>query len=147
MQKREYPPSPGEHGDLLPPRRNPPTAVGAVTHQGQRSRGDMTNEDILTQAWLLVGVTRDLPGVLQMAGGRFTFTSHDDQVIFDAPLSGVSDVKFPWYYFGGGMKFSLGGERYRVSFVRPTAAGGGIADIPAGRRAGKLWKSALSSRV
>jgi hypothetical protein len=29
MQRRGFPPSPGEHGDLLPPRRNPPTAVGA----------------------------------------------------------------------------------------------------------------------
>ena len=107
----------------------------------------MTNEDVLSQAWLLVGMTRDLPGFLHLAGDRFTFTSHDDELIFDAPLSAVSDVKFPWYYFGGGMKFSLGGERYRVSFVRPTNAGGTIADIPAGRRAGKLWKSALSART
>ena len=29
MQMRDFPPSPEEHGDLLPPSRNPPTAVGA----------------------------------------------------------------------------------------------------------------------
>jgi len=107
----------------------------------------MTRADISTQAWLLVGMTRDLPGVLGLAGDRFTFTSHDGQLIFDAPLPEVSKVTFPWYYFGGGMKFSLGAERYRVSFVRPTNAGGTIADIPAGRRAGKLWKAALQSRA
>lgn len=107
----------------------------------------MDNADLATETWLLVGLTRDLPGVLRLMEGRFTFTSYDDQLIFDAPLSGVSDVVFPWYYFGGGMKFSIGAERYRASFVRPTNAGGTIADIPAGRRAGKLWKSALSSRM
>jgi hypothetical protein len=104
---------------------------------------EMVTNDVVTEAWLLRGITGNLPGVLSLADGRFTFAIDDGQFVFDAPISDVSDVKIPWYYFGGGMKLSVGPERYRLSFVRPTAAGGGVADIPEGRRVCKMWKSLL----
>jgi hypothetical protein len=106
-------------------------------------------DDVETEAWLLKGITGNLPGILSLADGRFTFATGDGHIVFDAPVADVRDVKVPWYYFGGGMKLSVGTERYRLSFVRPTAAGGGVADIPEGRSACKLWRSLLepSSRA
>ena len=104
---------------------------------------DMTTDDVKTEAWLLRGITGNLPGILSLANGRFTFVADDGQMVFDSPVTEVSDVKVPWYYFGGGMKLRVGAERYRLSFVRPTAAGGGVADIPEGRGACKMWRSLL----
>jgi hypothetical protein len=104
---------------------------------------EMSPDDVETEAWLLSGITGNIPGVLSLADGRFAFVTDDGQVVIDAPVADVRDVKVPWYYFGGGMKLSVGTERYRLSFVRPTALGGGVGDIPEGRRACKLWRSLL----
>ena len=106
---------------------------------------EMATGDVETEAWLLRGITGNLPGFLSLASGRFTFVADDGQIVFDAPVSDVGDVRVPWYYFGGGMKLRVGAERYRLSFVRPTAAGGGVADIPEGRGACKMWRSLLEA--
>jgi hypothetical protein len=104
-----------------------------------------TNGDALyTEAWLLTGITGNVPGVLGLDDGRFTFVTDDEVTIFDAPVSSVGDVKVPWYYFGGGMKLRVGADRYRLSFVRPTAAEGGVADIRGGRVACRMWQSLLA---
>jgi hypothetical protein len=127
---------------------------------------DDDDDALCTQAWLLIGLTRSIPGVLESADGRFTLTT-EDGCVFDVPLSEVTDVNFPWYYFGGGVKFKIGIDNYRLSFVQPNDAddvpyhllaktdhflakaeiGDLSALLPAGiskgRRAGKSWKSAL----
>ena len=100
-------------------------------------------DNVETEAWLLIGITGNVPGFLSLADGQLTFVTSDGGIVFEAPVSSVGDVKVPWYYFGGGMKLTVGTERYRLSFVLPTAAGGGVADIPEGRRACKMWKSLL----
>jgi len=104
---------------------------------------EMATDDVETEAWLLSGIAGNVPGILGLIDGRFSFATDDGQFVFDAPVSDVRDVKVPWYYFGGGMKLSVGTERYRLSFVRPTALGGGVGDIPEGRRACKMWRSLL----
>ncbi len=77
-------------------------------------------------------------------------------------------MRFPWYYFGGGVKFAIGTERYRISFVRPNdredislrlaarSRNGGpealavtvrkIEDICKGRRTGRAWKAVFLER-
>lgn len=119
-----------------------------------------------TPAWQLVGLTGNRPGVLELAGGRLAFTTTEGRV-FEAALADVTDVVFPWFYFGGGMKVTVAGTRHRLSFVRPNGAddvparlvdgtadvaGGALAlltaheklrDIGEGRAAGKAWKAAL----
>lgn len=121
----------------------------------------MTN--LRTAVWLLEGMTRNRPGVLELFNGVIAFTAAEGRV-FEGPVSAATDVEFPWYYFGGGMKLTVGGTRHRISFVRPNGAevaearlleGTGaeglslltvhqkIADIGEGRRAGKAWKAAL----
>ena len=87
-----------------------------------------------------------------------------------AALDDVTDVAFPWFYFGGGAKLTVAGTRHRLSFVRPNGAevvsarlvddvvggavGGAFAlltahekirDIGDGRKAGKAWKAVLLS--
>jgi len=108
------------------------------------SEATETSDGVYTEAWLLKGIFGNVPGVLGLDEGRFTFVTDDEQAIFDAPLSEVGDVKVPWYYFGGGIKLRVGDERYRLSFVRPTAMGGGVGDIPEGRAACRLWRSLLA---
>lgn len=108
--------------------------------------GDDEQEDedaISTSAWLLVGITGSVQGVLGSANGRLSFST-GERCLFDVLLSEVRDVKFPWYYFSGGVQFRVGNERYRLSFVEPNNVAG-HSDIGEGRRAGKMWKSVLTA--
>jgi hypothetical protein len=128
----------------------------------------MANETLCTPAWLLVGLTRSVPGVLELVDDDLAFTT-DDGRLFDVPLAEVRDVEFPWYYFGGGVKLRVGAERFRLSFVRPNdasdlegrllarsedggaaallTAGRKVLDIGDGRRAGRAWKRVLTARA
>ena len=84
--------------------------------------------------------------------------------MFDVRLDDVTDVTWPWYYFGGGVKLSVAGEQYRLSFVLPNgaeyptarlaAAGDPAAlaivaqkgnEIAVGRKAGKEWRRRLEA--
>lgn len=119
--------------------------------------------NLRSPVWLLVGMTGSRPGLLELSGGVLALTGEDGRV-FEAKLADVTEIAFPWFYFGGGMKLTVAGTRHRISFVRPNGAevasarlleavGGGalalltvnekIADIGEGRRAGKAWKAAL----
>jgi hypothetical protein len=106
---------------------------------------------------------------MTLEAGRLALTS-ERGTVFDAPLAEVREIEFPWYYFGGGVKLSVGATRYRISFVRPNGAqdvpdrllanaGAGAPsalaaagevyrkyrDISAGRSSGKTWREAFSS--
>lgn len=122
---------------------------------------------LCTPAWLLMGIG-NRAGVLELARGRVAFTTPEGRV-FEAALADVTNISFPWYYFGGGVKLQVGQHRYRISFVRPNGgnyaagrllAGTGIAagaagallttgaeiqDIGSGRKAGKAWKAVLAN--
>ncbi len=128
----------------------------------------MATTALRTPAWLLIGITRSVPGVLELADGILAFSTEEGRV-FAAPTSEVRNVRFPWFYFGGGAKLTVGSEQYRLSFVRPNdasdipdrlmarsedggaaallTAGRKVRDIGEGRRAGKAWRAALSSLV
>lgn len=120
-----------------------------------------------TSVWLLVGMSGSRPGLLELSDGVIAFTAEEGRV-FETRLTEATDVAFPWFYFGGGMKLTADGTRHRISFVRPNGAevvgarlleslGAGslalltvnrkIADIGEGRRAGKAWKAALRPRA
>lgn len=118
-----------------------------------------------TELWRLIGLTRSEPALLELADGRLALTTGDGRQ-FDVPLAEVERVVFPWYYFGGGCKLTVGGKEHRISFVRPNDAsdlparllahtdvgapfalltvGRKVTDIGSGRRAGKAWKAALA---
>lgn len=93
-------------------------------------------------------MTQSEPGVLAHSDGRLRYRT-EAGVRFDVPLSSVSNVVFPWYYFGGGVKLVANGEAYRFSFVTPNDAtfspqtGSVPVGIAAGRRAGAEWKQLL----
>lgn len=120
-------------------------------------------EPYSSQAWLLHGLFRSEPGVLQWTSDRLRFTTEND-VVFDIEPANLFDVVFPWYYFGGGFTFRTAERRYRLSFVRPNgaevavmrgaaAAGSPLAlvgaaekivDIRSGRRVGQRWRDILT---
>ena len=133
--------------------------------QSSQKTTPMTDANFRTPAWLLIGLTRSAPGVLEFADGRLAYSNEEGRV-FDVPLAEVTAITFPWYYFSGGVKFTAGGEHYRLSFVRPNdasdipgrlmagteegapfallTAGRKVRDIGEGRRAGKAWKAILT---
>ena len=118
--------------------------------------------DFASYAWRLIGTLRSQAGWLDLTAGRLRYTSEAGEV-FDVRLDEVTDVLWPWYYFGGGVKLTVKGERYRFSFVlpngaeyptaRPAAVAGDPAglplvlqkgdDIASGREAGKEWRRRL----
>ena len=73
---------------------------------------------VATPTWRLYGITGSVPGVLVLSGGRLTLAVEDGRG-FEAPLHKIEKVVFPWYYFGAGVKLTISGERYRLSFAEP----------------------------
>lgn len=100
----------------------------------------MSDPTISCSAWLMTGVSGSEPGHLELINGRLVFAGNKGSR-FDFPLAEVSDIKFPWYYFNGGMKFRVGADSFRISFVEPH---NDHADIVGGRELGKAWKQVLS---
>ena len=103
----------------------------------------MTPAALTSHVWLLRGIIQSLQGILRLRDGRISFTSTDGERVFEGAVSQLTDIDFPWYYFGGGMKLTLRGERYRVSFMRPGNRGGRLRDMAEGLQIGKQWKVAL----
>jgi hypothetical protein len=115
-----------------------------------------------SDAWLLEGMTGTLAGWLEWKSGRLRFIT-PGEVVFDVPGSEIANLRFPWYYFGGGMTLRANGIRYRVSFVKPNGAeqavgralgeaGNPLAlavpvmkviDIRSGRRICRQWRNVL----
>jgi hypothetical protein len=126
----------------------------------------MSTHSIRTEAWLLKGITGTEPGELKLVRDRLTLKTRKG-TMFDVPLSQVSKVRFPWYYFSGGLKLWIEGKSWRITFVRPNQQGGGFdsartdealgadlfagadaargfSELSRGRSAGKAWKAALA---
>lgn len=94
-----------------------------------------------TLVWRLVGLTGSEPGHLELRGGRLAYRPIDEtRPGFDVSLGEVSDITFPWHYFGGGFKMRIGADAYRFSFIEPH---NDSADISSGRAAGKELKRLL----
>jgi hypothetical protein len=115
----------------------------------------MTYKPLCTAAWRLVDIAND-PGMLELVDGYLAWSNSDGEV-FKVPLAEVTNIAFPWYYFGGGMKFRIGDERYRISFIQPNDAfdltdemlekiefGTGLCGA---HKAGKAWKSVLAAKM
>ncbi|MEJ7575708.1 MAG: hypothetical protein WKF74_01740 [Pyrinomonadaceae bacterium] len=107
---------------------------------------ELPDDALFTSVWLLTGITGSVFGHLTFANGRIAFTTNDG-CVFNVPLSEVSDVEFPWYYFDVSVKFRIGAERYRLSFAKPGNTGGRLSDVFEGRQSGKAWKSVLTART
>ena len=122
----------------------------------------MKAQEFASYAWRLKGLTRSIPGWLDLHEERLRFTT-PEEVVFDVLRADVTAIKYPWYYFGGGMKLRAAGRPYRLSFVKPNgseyAEARGLssqgdpaalllvaskaADIGAGRGVGRRWRELL----
>jgi hypothetical protein len=118
--------------------------------------------DFASYAWRLIGTLRSEAGWLDLTASRLRYST-PAAVVFDVLLAEVTDIIWPWYYFGGGVKLTVSGEQYRFSFVLPNgaeyptarlaAAVGDLSsltivwqkaeDIGAGRAAGMVWRRRL----
>ena len=135
-------------------------------HHLPKKKAKQSEADFASCAWLLIGTFRTAAGWLDLTAGRLRFST-PDQVVFDVQIDQVTDVVWPWYYFGGGVKLRAAGEPYRLSFVLPNgaeyptarlAAEAGdpaslaivwskASDIGAGRDVGKEWRQRLEAAV
>ena len=107
----------------------------------------MQNSTFHSRAWLLKGWVGSVSGVLTLQNGRFSFADDSSKNLFDVPISQVSAINFPWHYFGGGVNFQIGADKYRVSFARPEGATedfDGTGDLITARENGKKWKTVLA---
>ena len=84
------------------------------------TRAGGSGDDFASYVWRLIGTLRSEAGWLDLTAGRLRYTTETREV-FDVSLDEVTDVVWPWYYFGGGVKLTADGEQYRFSFVLPTA--------------------------
>jgi hypothetical protein len=123
---------------------------------------------LATPAWVMAGWGRNVPGALVAGGGRLAFLA-EDGVLFDVPIAEVTDVTWPWHWFGGGVRLHAAGTPFKITFVLPAgavppspslldaalglvgAAAGvvpshslaGALDIRRGRGAGRRWREVL----
>lgn len=121
-----------------------------------------------TPAWVMAGWGRNIPGALVAGRGRLAFLT-DEGLLFDVPLAAVTDVTWPWHWFGGGATLRAAGTPYKIAFLLPDgaeppspslldaglafaslAAGvepshsiAGALDIRRGRAAARQWKEVL----
>lgn len=72
---------------------------------------------LASPAWIIGGL-HNRPGYLVTAEDRIAFTD-GETTYFDAPLSQVNDVTYPWYWFGGGFVARVAGEKFKITFVKP----------------------------
>ena len=79
-----------------------------------------------------------------------------ETVLCDVSVADVTDVRFPWFYFGGGMHLRVRDVRYRLSFLQPQnvttnrlmgLSRQGAGSISSGRHAGALWRAAFGAAV
>lgn len=104
----------------------------------------MSNDSLEDRVWLLSGLTGSECGVLRLKNERLRFVSDEGRQVFDAALSEVNEIKFPWLYLGVGATLKIGSEKFRLSFVQPgNTAGGEEVDIMDARARGKIWQAAL----
>ncbi|GLZ47686.1 hypothetical protein Acsp06_38710 [Actinomycetospora sp. NBRC 106375] len=118
-----------------------------------------------TPAWLMRGLTNE-PGVLSLYAGRLRLVTGAG-VVFDAPLSAVERLAFPWYQGAAGLRVTISGHRYRIALGRPHGAGlpparlldasgpdragaenpGAVTvhSVLEGRRAGRVWRTLLGA--
>ncbi|BCM88910.1 hypothetical protein IAD21_00752 [Abditibacteriota bacterium] len=100
------------------------------------------NTSYSSPAWLLIGIHGSKPGTLRLNNGRLSYSNDDQQCLFDVPVSEVKDLDFPWYYFGGGVNFKIGADKYRLSFVQPHQEYG----LAEGLEVAKVWKPLLTEK-
>lgn len=67
----------------------------------------------------MIGFTDSDAGILAFDGKRFGFFTDRDEADLSFDLSDVGDLKFPWYYFGGGFKARIADRVVRLSIVAP----------------------------
>jgi hypothetical protein len=77
----------------------------------------MTDSTVLAGPAWIIGGLHNRPGYLLTAGGRITFTAGEPY--FDVAFDELTDVTYPWYWFGGGVKLRAAGTLYKITFVRP----------------------------
>ena len=107
-----------------------------------------------TPVWELLGITGSEPGLLRLTNGVLSFKT-EQGTRFSAPVSALTDVKWPWYSFNCALNLTVNGEKFRLSFARPNGAMaawipeealGGVFALGGAMKTGKAWRAALEGR-
>lgn len=111
--------------------------------------------------YLKTGFFSAVRAVLARSGDELILATANREV-FRVPLTFVEKVEFPWWWFGGGMRVTVGGMCHTLSFSAPRTVegedsdwlrhvGGGLygseqalRQAASARRSSKEWKAALT---
>jgi hypothetical protein len=79
----------------------------------------MADEALATPAWLMRSISASgaRQGVLILDNERLSFTPAAGSPVFEAPVSDVHNVKFPFYNAGTVMPLDVGTGCYRLTFM------------------------------
>lgn len=97
-----------------------------------------------TPVWIQFGTLGAIEGVMQATGGRLALGIRG-MPLFDVRFEDVTEVRFPWWRFGSGVRFRAGGDLWVLSFVRPVdGCVPVIGELHEARGRGRRWRDALS---
>ncbi len=80
------------------------------------------SQDLASKVWLMHGVFGGAaPGMLGFKDGTVSFETPQGEV-FNVPLTGLKEVKWPTLQFGLGFNAVVNGEKYKFTFMKPNGA-------------------------
>ena len=127
-------------------------------------------QELISKVWKISGLFgAAVPGALVWKNGQVVFIT-EEGIQFQAPLSDITDIKWPFLRMGMGFDAEVYGQKFKFSFAKPNASApeieiekgnplpkvvfGGLyiddvsslRDMKANKETTKKWKEILTSK-
>ncbi|MEO5946142.1 MAG: hypothetical protein ABIP79_04960 [Chitinophagaceae bacterium] len=87
------------------------------------------SQEMVSKVWKIAGlVGKVVPGILVWKNNEIVFIT-EEGVQFQTPLSGVTNLKWPFLRMGMGFDAVINSEKYKFSFAKPNASAAEIEII------------------
>jgi len=100
--------------------------------------------ELASYAWRLKGLFFTEAGWLDLHDGNLRFAT-PQKVVFEVPVAEVTQIVFPWYSFGGGVKLHAAGRAAVGDPAALSIVASKAEDIGAGRAVERRWRELLSA--
>jgi hypothetical protein len=80
------------------------------------------SDELISKVWKIAGlVGKVIPGALVWKNNEVVFIT-EEGIQFQTPLSGISNIKWPFLRMSMGFDAVVNGEKYKFSFAKPNAS-------------------------